>query len=315
MQAVRLSPLHQVEYAVKDLDYSMQFFADVFGESEVESIFSRVLTNPALDIRHAGFGKTVQQFCQPLMEGLPHSTAVQEWGNCVHNLCFLVENIDAIVTNCHEAGLEALIEFPMGDNWRQLLAEDNIQGNHQSYIFDTRAVFGFQLELAETPWREEPEPPIMLPAYGPQWGALGADSGNTLRGINVVVDSLEHTLHALQSVFAGSISLLQPSTPYGDDGGYFMVVELGLVRLVYIQPGSGGELARLLKQRGPAVHSLLADVADMERAKQCLTNLAIKTSVPEPVLLTALGDSEAPAGELLQVQSMKQLGVEFTLKG
>ena len=67
MQPVKLSPLAQVEYAVKDLDYSMQFFAEVFGESEVENTFSRVLTNPALDIRHAGFGKTVQQFCQPLM--------------------------------------------------------------------------------------------------------------------------------------------------------------------------------------------------------------------------------------------------------
>ena len=273
MQPVKLSPLAQVEYAVKDLDYSMQFFAEVFGESEVENTFSRVLTNPALDIRHAGFGKTEQQFCQPLMEGLPHSTAVQEWGNCVHNLCFLVDNID------------------------------------------TRAVFGFQLELSETPWREEPEPPIMLPAYGPQWAAVGADSGNTLRGINVVVDSLEHTLHALQSVFAGSISLLQPSAPYDDDGGYFMVVELGLVPLVYIQPGSSAELSHLLKERGPAVHSLLVEVADVERAKQCLTKLAIKTSVPERVLLTALGDSEAPGGELLQVQSMKQIGVEFTLKG
>lgn len=61
MQAVKLSPLAQVEYAVKDLDYCMRFFAEVFGESEVEKTFSRVLINPALYIRHAGFGKTVQR--------------------------------------------------------------------------------------------------------------------------------------------------------------------------------------------------------------------------------------------------------------
>jgi len=313
MQPVKLSPLAQVEYAVKDLDYSMQFFAEVFGEHEVEATFSRVLTNPALDIRHAGFGKTVQQLCQPLMEGLPHSTAAQEFGNCVHNLCFLVENIDAIVANCHEAGLEALIEFPMGDNWLQLLAEDNIQGNHQSYIFDTRAVFGFQLELAETPWREEPEPPIMLPAYGPQWAAEGADSGNTLRGINVVIDSLERTLHALQSVFGGAISLSQPAAPYGDDSGHFMVVELGQVRLVYIQPGRSGELARFLKQRGPAVHSLVAEVADMVRAEKSFTQFGVRTDDPEEVLLTAFGDRSRQELDALWARSMTELGVEFVL--
>jgi Glyoxalase/Bleomycin resistance protein/Dioxygenase superfamily len=313
MQAVKLSPLHQVEYAVKDLDYSMQFFAKVFGEGEVESTFSRVLTNPALDIRHAGFGKTVQQLCQPLMEGLPHSTAVQEWGNCVHNLCFLVENIDAIAANCHEAGLEALIEFPMGDNWRQLLAEDNIQGNHQSYIFDTRAVFGFQLELAETPWRVEPEPPIMLPAYGPQWAAVGADAGNTLRGINVLVKDLESTLHALQSVFAGSVSLLQPPGPSGDEGCHFMVVELGQVRLAYIQPVSSGALARLLKQRGPTVHSLLAEVADMGHVAASLSKLNIRTGEPEGVLLSAFGEPNALQSSALQAHSMAELGVEFVL--
>lgn len=313
MQSVRLSPLAQVEYAVKDLSYSMDFFTNVFREHEVEKAFSGVLTNPALDIRHSGFGKTVQQLCQPLMAGLPHSSAVQDLGNCVHNLCYIVDNIDAVVANCHEAGLGALIEFPLGDLWRQVLTEDNIRGNHQSYIFDTRAVFGFHLELAETPWQAEPQPPIMLPAYGLQWAQTGVDAGNTLRGINVVVEDLEHTLYILQSVFAGSVSLLHPPSRYNDGDAYSMVVELGEVRLVFIQPGSTGELARLLRVRGPGVHSLLADVADLAHAKQCLKKMGIKTTAPEPILLSALCDSELPEGEMLQVQSMTQLGVEFTL--
>jgi hypothetical protein len=36
MNPIVLSPRHQVEYAEKDLGYGMQFFATVFGESQVE---------------------------------------------------------------------------------------------------------------------------------------------------------------------------------------------------------------------------------------------------------------------------------------
>ncbi|MEH6593555.1 MAG: hypothetical protein V7746_25030, partial [Halioglobus sp.] len=61
MQTVILSPLHQVEYAVADLAYCQRFFSEVFGETEVEQVFSQVLSNPALAISHAGFGETVQQ--------------------------------------------------------------------------------------------------------------------------------------------------------------------------------------------------------------------------------------------------------------
>lgn len=315
MHPVKLSPLHQVEYAVKDVSGCMQFFADVFGESEVEAVFSRVLTNPALEIRHCGFGKTVQQFCQPLMDGLPHSSAVQEAGNCVHNLCFLVESIDAIVANCRDADIETLIEFPMGDNWRQLIAEDNLQGNHQSYIFATRALLGFQLELAETPWITEPEPPIMLPAYGPQWAATGADSGNTLRAINVLVDDLEKTLHGLQSIFAGSLNLVQSPAFCAEGEYHYMVVELGQVPLVYIQPGERGELRRLLQQRGPMVHSLLAEVADLEHASGALARQDVATVDAAPVLLRACAGAEGAAPAATQVQSRNHVGVDFVLIG
>ena len=153
----------------------------------------------------------------------------------------------------------------------------------------------------------------MLPAYGPQWTALGVDCGNTLRGINVVVKDLESTLHALQSVFVGSLSLLQTATPFGDGGGHYMVVEVGMVRIAYIQPAASGALARFLQQRGPAVHSLVAEIVNLCRAERGLEARGIATSNPEQVLYTTLGGTGSPAGKTLQAHTLETMGVEFTL--
>ncbi|MEH6581334.1 MAG: VOC family protein [Halioglobus sp.] len=314
MKAVTLSPLHQVEYAVADQADSQRFFSEVFGETEVENVFSQVLTNPALAISHAGFGETVQQFCQPLMEGLPHYDALQAHGPCVHNLCYLVDSIDNIVANSREAGFEPLIEFPMDDNWRLLIDEDNLQGNHQSYIIDTQAVFGFQLELAETPWIAEPEPPLMLPAFGPQWNSLGVSAGNTLRGITVVVEDLAQTLSALKTVFADSLSVITPIQAHAEGSVEYMVVELGLVRLAYLQPlerDSG--LSSFLAQRGPAVHSLVAEVSDLARVETALADFSISSDHPESALLVAVEQSGQDVRRAVQVHSLENIGVEFTL--
>jgi catechol 2,3-dioxygenase-like lactoylglutathione lyase family enzyme len=314
MKQFNLSPLHQVEYAVADLAESQEFFQQVFGESEVEQTFSQVLTNPALAISHAGFGEVVQQFCQPLMEGLPHYDALQANGSCVHNLCYLVDSIDNIVANCRDVELETLIEFPMDDNWRKLIPEDNLQGNHQSYIINTRAVLGFQLELAETPWIREPQPPLMLPAHGPQWPGLGVASGNILRGINVVVEDLEQTLAALQAVFAGNTTVIMPPHITSDGSLKTMVVELGLIRMVYLQPlQEGSELAVFLQQRGPAVHSLVAEVRDLVRVETGLGVYDIESSPPEAALLVAIEQEQLGERRALQVHSLAQVGVEFTL--
>ena len=314
MKSINLSALHQVEYAVADLAASQEFFQQVFGEYEVERNFSQVLTNPALAISHAGFGESVQQFCQPLMAGLPHYDALQAYGLCVHNLCYLVNSIDNIVANCQGAGLETLIEFPMDDNWRTMIPEDNLQGNHQSYIINTRAVFGFQLELAETPWINEPQPPLMLPAHGPQWAQLGVASGNMLRAISVVVEDLEQTLAALEAVFAGSETVITPPQTTADGSVKIMVIELGLIHMVYLQPlVEGSELAIFLQQRGPAVHSLVAEVPELAQVEAALDAFDVASDEPEAALLVGLEQGQQLGRRTLQVHSLKQVGVEFTL--
>lgn len=319
MKSFVLSPLHQVEYAVPDLEESHRFFIEVFEEKEVEAAFSAVLANPALAIRHAGFGGTVQQLCEPLMEGLPHYDALQAQGPCVHNLCYLVDDIDAIVANCDDAGFEVLIDFPLTDIWRSVLEESNITGNPQSCIMATSDLFGFQLELAETPWKTEPQPPVMLPAHGPQWSSAGVASGNTVLAINVVVNDLEATLHALTAVFGDNLRVINPPAMNQSGDAKTLLVELGKVPLAYYQPTAHEtELATFLAQRGPAVHSLVAAVEGMGDIQKRLAQWNIETGEAQFALQldSSEGNDSAATNtpqNLMHVKSLEQVGVNFLL--
>ena len=153
----------------------------------------------------------------------------------------------------------------------------------------------------------------MLPAFGPQWGNLGLDVGNRLLGINVVVADLEATLAALKAVFSTSFKLVTPPCEDSASVQRFMVVELGLVRLVYMQAFEDTVLHEFLQRRGPAVHSLLIETADLERAVQAAENLSISSSQPAEILLTALDGPAHSAGAPIQLCSETAMGVEFTL--
>ncbi len=315
MPSFLLSPLHQIEYAVADLDYCQRFFKDVFGEHDVETEFSRELSNPALEIRHVGFGETVQQLCQPLMPHLPHHDAMQALGNCVHNLCFLVDSIDNIRANCAAAGIEALIEFPMDDIWGGALAPENIEGNLVACIMNSRAVLGYQLELAETPWVAEPEPPLMLPAFGPQWQATGVTSQNTLRGIIVVVRDLDETKTALETIFVDNLDLIAAPVELEEQNLKCMVVKLGLVPLVYVQPLSDeGTFGRFLAEKGPAVHSLVAATADNRISDESLAEFELSSETASMEFVEVLGVLLDDRPENVRcLMGLEKVGVDFLL--
>lgn len=305
-----LSPLHQIEYAIPNLEDGVRFFKEVFGEHDVEQRFSAVLSNPALDIKHIGFGLTVQQLCKPLMEGLPHFDALQAFGPNVHNLCYLVDSIDAIAESCRAAGFEPLIEFPLTDIWNGVLPANNIQGNHQSTIFRTKGLFGFHLELAETPWITEPEPAIMLPAFGHQWEDQQLDASNRLRAVNIVVEDLGASLAALEAVFAKNLSVRVPAqTTVGSTLNY-AVVELGLVRLVYWQaPNEGGEMDAFFQARGAAVHSLVSEVSSLESVRSALATLGVEYGNPDDYLLQSLAPTVVH--NAVHIRSLGRVGVDF----
>ncbi|NND68920.1 MAG: hypothetical protein HKN19_15125 [Halioglobus sp.] len=314
MANIKLSPLHQVEYAVSDWRTSLDFFAEVFREAEVEEPFARALSNPALDIRHCGLGQTVQQVCQPLLPGLPHATEHDRVGNCVHNLCWLVDSAPTLVSNCAAAGIETLIDFPLDAIWSGLLAPENIGGDMQGYILNSRELLGFHLEFCEVPWITEPDPPLMLPAYGPQWSALGVAGANRLLAINVVVNDLEATLATLRTAFAGSLVELQAPTQMADPAARMMVVELGDVPLVYVEPMPGdSELAGILRQRGPCVYSLVVAVPDCASAIARAAALGVGSAAVPGDCRVILETRDMVAKATCQLQGFEAVGVEFSM--
>lgn len=314
MLPVKLSALHQIEYAIPDLDYQQAFFGGILKEQEVEQAFSQVLSNPALDIRHMGLGKTVQQFCQPLMEGLPHYDALKTFGPCVHNLCYLVDSIDNMIANLQSADFAPLIEFPLTEIWQSVIDDGNLQGNHQSVIYNTRALLGFQLELAETPWKQEPSPPLMLPAYGDHWQQQGVAGDNHLVGMSIVVSDLEQTLLALQAVFGNNLSVHKKPNLLTSAAVKCMEVELGLVRMVYFQPlDSNSFLQDIFEQRGPAVFGLTLASPKPSDLEDSLKKMNIETVKSEPILSEVWHDSVDDVDQILQINSLDEVGVLFSV--
>lgn len=314
MLPVKLSPLHQIEYAIPNLEFQQEFFGQILKEQEVEASFSQVLSNPALDILHMGLGKTVQQFCKPLMEGLPHYDALQAYGPCVHNLCYLVDSIENMVANLHEAGFSSLIEFPLDDIWRNVISEDNLQGNHNSYIFETKEIFGFQLELAETPWIKEPSPPLMLPAFGEQWPQQDVAGGNRLWGMSIVVRNVDQTLAALQATFGENLKISREPTTLNNDSVRYMEIELGLVRMAYLQPmGSKSFLESILEQRGPAIFGLTLEMPNIDGLASSLKKFNIDIGKPEQLISEIWGEGARDNDEMLQIDSLPSVGVSFTV--
>ena len=128
-----------------------------------------------------------------------------------------------------------------------------------------------------------------------------------------MVEDLAQTLGALETVFANSLSVVTPIQNSTGGPAKYMIVELGLVRLAYLQPlETNTALADFLKKRGPAVHSLLAEVRDLARVEAALSDFGIATHHPADEMLLA---AEYTVGErrLVQVHSLEKVGVEFTL--
>jgi catechol 2,3-dioxygenase-like lactoylglutathione lyase family enzyme len=315
VKPVKILPLSQVEYAVDDLDRVQQFFTGIFGEFPVEEQFAGALSNELLEIRHVGFGQTVQQLCRPTMPGLPHYDALQAHGSCVHNLCFMVDNIDHMAANCREAGFASLIDFPLDELWPSLIEADNLAGNHHAYIFDTRDVLGFQLELAEVPWEQEPEPALMLPAFCEHWQGQGKASANLMTGLNVAVADVAAAIESLQLLFGAELEVLEAPAAVAGMEMIRARVELGAVSINYLQPTSNaGELAEFLASRGNAVHSLVATVGDLSATRARLSQSGVELLTPAACWLWDIEDPEV-AAQGCQVRSLQSVGVEFMLSG
>ena len=147
---INLSPLFHIEIVVHDAEASYQFLHKVFGAQKVEEHIPAYLEEilPGTKCIHASIGGVVLQIVQPTEQLPSWYKQLKEKGPGVHNLTFLVDDLDAAVEFLKSEG--APVTFSIELEKSRIFGSD-AKGSLQVPMIDTMDKIGFRIELAETP--------------------------------------------------------------------------------------------------------------------------------------------------------------------
>lgn len=159
----KASPMVHIELVTPDAEETYKFLHDVFGSEKVEIEFAEFLDiSPVVKVIHVNLSNVVLQYIQPvqpikeLPEGGPWYKLLKKVGNkpYVHNITFLVENIQETAEAFKDAGVSTLVAFPL--EWEKLVGTEHFNpGGRTVHIFDTQNTLGFHLELFERMSKKE----------------------------------------------------------------------------------------------------------------------------------------------------------------
>lgn len=151
---VKVSPLVHIEIVVPDADEAYRFLNRVFGAQKTQLEFAGFLDGPVAHVVHVELGGVVLQFIEPRVDGTIWSDFLKEKGPGVHNLTFIVEDIDEAVKALEREGVPVLLKFPL--DWAQL-AEFFPPGVTLRpdvplvHMLGGEEKVGFRFELSESP--------------------------------------------------------------------------------------------------------------------------------------------------------------------
>ncbi|MBW2324642.1 MAG: VOC family protein [Deltaproteobacteria bacterium] len=150
----KVSPMLHIELVVRDAEETYQFLNKVFGSEKVEIEFASFLDSPFMKIIHVNLGDVVLQYCQPIAEEGSWYEQLRDKGPGVHNITFIVENMDETMKAIESEGVLDLFEFPLG--WGQLIGAENVKPDVPPvHMVNTMDKLGFHLELGEKPTDKE----------------------------------------------------------------------------------------------------------------------------------------------------------------
>lgn len=145
-----VSPMLHIELVVPDIEKTYQALHDVFGSEKVEIKFTEFLDSEFAKVAHINLSNVVLQYIQPLAEQGPWYEQLQKSGPGVHNITFLINEIEKIKETFKNNGISPLISFPL--EWENLVGKDDFNPNSRTvHIFNTMEKLGFHLELFERP--------------------------------------------------------------------------------------------------------------------------------------------------------------------
>ncbi len=150
----RVSPMLHIELTVPDAEETYRFLHAVFGSEKVEEEFAGFLDSAFMHIIHVNLSNVVLQYCQPLMEQGSWYEQLQGRGPGVHNITFVVENLEETMKAIEAAGAQDLFAFSL--DWGRLVGHENLKPEVPPvHMVNTMDRLGFHLELGERPSDKE----------------------------------------------------------------------------------------------------------------------------------------------------------------
>jgi len=159
-----VSPMLHIELTTHDAEATLSILSSAFGSQKVEEDFANFLDSPFMRIIHMNLSNVVLQYCQPLAEQGSWYEQLKARGPSVHNITFVVDDIDDTMKRIEEAGASDLFTFPL--DWAKLVGEENARPDSKPvHMVDTMDILGFYLEIAERPVKDSATFDILFTDY------------------------------------------------------------------------------------------------------------------------------------------------------
>lgn len=162
----QLPELHHIGIVVRDRDATIRHYQEIMG---ITSFFSFDNPMPRALVRgqptpcdtRVGFallGNTVIELMQPLDRVSPYFHFLEEHGEGMHHVGFLVPNVDESLAKMQGKGLRLLMESaePAADTKMVYLEGDSLSGVLLEFIQESPAVHAFFQQMYQVIGRKNP---------------------------------------------------------------------------------------------------------------------------------------------------------------
>lgn len=150
------SPMLHIELVTPDLEKTYQLLHNVFGSEKIEIEFADLLDSPFMRIIHVNLSNVVLQYCQPMMKVNGQMSSwyrlLEKNGTYVHNITFVVNDIDDVVSKFKKESIEPLFNFQVA--WEKL--DEKLKAKRKPvYMMNSLDVLGFHMEFGEITSEED----------------------------------------------------------------------------------------------------------------------------------------------------------------
>lgn len=127
--------LDHIAVVVRDIDEALEFYQDALG---LEIVERRMVSNEAVEVASLSMGNVALELVRPLSGESGVGRFLRKYGEGLHHVCLMVEDIAAALARLREAGVDLINEEP------QVAAD----GRRYAFVHP-RSANGVLLELYE----------------------------------------------------------------------------------------------------------------------------------------------------------------------